>query len=153
MKLKMRLNGSSRDVDVDATTSLLDWLRSAGLTGTKEGCGIGVCGACTVLIDDLPVSACLTMIGAVEGREVLTVEGVAESEPGLVDAFVDCEAMQCGICTPGQVMAASAARRAGVGDDPDRDIDAEIRDWLAGNLCRCTGYETIVAAVRSYLEH
>lgn len=153
MKLQMTLNGSAREVDVDATTSLLDWLRSAGLTGTKEGCGIGVCGECTVLVDDLPVSACLTMIGVLEGREVLSVEGVAQSDPGLVEAFVDCEAMQCGICTPGHVMAAAAARRAGVGADPAVDVDAEIREWLVGNLCRCTGYETIVAAVRSYLEH
>lgn len=153
MKLTVDLNGSTRHIDLDATTSLLDWLRSLGLTGTKEGCGIGVCGVCTVLVDDLPVSSCLTLIGVLDDRHVVTVEGVADSDPGLVEAFVDCEAMQCGICTPGHVMAAAGARRAGVGlGDDSGDVDEEIRQWLAGNLCRCTGYETIVAAVRSYLE-
>ena len=153
MKLKIEVNKTAIEVDVDTTTSLLDWLRSLGLTGTKEGCGIGVCGACTVLADDLPVSACLTMLGALDGCKVVTVEGVSETDPGLVEAFVDCEAMQCGICTPGHVMAAAAARRAGIGSgDASGVVDEEIRKWLAGNLCRCTGYETIVAAVRSYLE-
>ncbi len=150
MRLELNLNGSSVDVDEDPTSTLLDWLRARGLTGTKEGCGIGVCGACTVVANGRPISACLTLVGTLDGAAVLTVEGVAETDPGLIEAFVDCEAMQCGICTPGQVMAAAAAKLAGVG--ARADVDSEIREWLDGNLCRCTGYETIVAAVRSYLE-
>ena len=150
MRLELNLNGSSVDLDEDPTRTLLDWLRSRGLTGTKEGCGIGVCGACTVVANGRPISACLTLIGTLDGAAVLTVEGVAETDPALIDAFVDCEAMQCGICTPGHVMAAAAAKLAGVG--ARADVDSEIREWLDGNLCRCTGYETIVAAVRSYLE-
>ncbi len=149
MRLGIVLNGSSVVVDEDPTTTLLDWLRSRGLTGTKEGCGIGVCGACTVVANGRPISACLTLVGTLDGAAVLTVEGVAETDPGLIEAFVDCEAMQCGICTPGQVMAATAAKLAGVG--ARADVDSEIREWLDGNLCRCTGYETIVAAVRTYL--
>lgn len=151
MKVEMTLNGEQRGVVVEPTTTLLDWLRSEGLTGTKEGCAIGVCGVCTVLLDDLPVSACLTLVPVAAGRHVRTVEGIARDEPELVDAFVTCEGMQCGICTPGQMVAAAAARRAGVAADPDADVDSEIRTWLSGNLCRCTGYETIVAAVRTYL--
>jgi aerobic-type carbon monoxide dehydrogenase small subunit (CoxS/CutS family) len=150
MRLELTLNGSPVDLDEDPTATLLDWLRSLGLTGTKEGCGIGVCGACTVLGDGRPISACLTLIGTLDGLSVLTVEGVAQSEPTLIEAFVDCEAMQCGICTPGHVMAAAAAKLAGIG--ASADVDSEIRYWLEGNLCRCTGYETIVAALRSYLE-
>ncbi|MGC8512760.1 MAG: (2Fe-2S)-binding protein [Acidimicrobiales bacterium] len=150
MRLELNLNGSSVDLDEDPTSTLLDWLRARGLTGTKEGCGIGVCGACTVVANGRPISACLTLIGTLDGAAVLTVEGVAETDPALIDAFVDCEAMQCGICTPGHVMAATAAKLAGVGTRAD--VDSEIREWMDGNLCRCTGYETIVAAVRSYLE-
>lgn len=151
MNVEMTLNGEQRRAVAEPTTSLLDWLRSEGLTGTKEGCGIGVCGVCTVLLDDLPVSACLTLVPMAAGRDVLTVEGIARDEPALIDAFVTCEGMQCGICTPGQIMAAAAARRAGIATEPDADVESEIRTWLSGNLCRCTGYETIVAAVRTYL--
>ena len=150
MRVEAILNGSPVGVDGNPTATLLDWLRSRGLTGTKEGCGIGVCGACTVLVDNAPVSACLTLLGTLDGTEIRTVEGVADTDPELVDAFVDCEAMQCGICTPGHVMTAAAAKLAGVGGRTD--VDSEIREWLDGNLCRCTGYETIVAALRSYLE-
>lgn len=150
MRLHLTLNGSLVDLDEDPTTTLLEWLRARGMTGTKEGCAIGVCGACTVLVDSRPVSACLTLMGTLGSSTVVTVEGIAETEPALIDAFVGCEAMQCGICTPGHVMAAAAAKLAGIGSRAD--VDSEIRKWLDGNLCRCTGYETIVAAVRTYVE-
>lgn len=145
MKVETTINGTRVTVDAAAASSLLDLLRSRGLTGTKEGCGIGVCGACTVLVDELPVSSCIYLAGCVGGSQVWTIEGVSQVNPGLVDAFVDCEGLQCGICTPGQVVAAASISRDEVLDD-----DA-IKRRLAGNLCRCTGYGSIVDAIRSYL--
>lgn len=147
VKLTMHLNGMPRSVDVDAGAFLLDVLRELGLTGTKEGCAVGVCGACTVAVDGLPVSSCLYLAACADGREVLTVEGIAVIDPDVVDAFVACEGMQCGICTPGQVVAAHTLRRA----YPDAS-EADVRDYLAGNLCRCTGYGPIVEAVKVYLD-
>ncbi len=146
MRLRAEVNGQPFEAEVDSTTSLLDVLRSAGLTGTKEGCRIGVCGVCTVLVGGLPVSSCLYLAPCVEGADIWTVEGMAEREPALVDAFVNREGMQCGICTPGQVMAAAAAARETLPAS-----DGEIRRYLEGNLCRCTGYKSIVDAVRTYL--
>ena len=146
MKLNTTINASSVEAEVSPAASLLDLLRSRELTGTKEGCRIGVCGVCTVMVDGLPVSACLFLAACAEGADVWTVEGIAEREPGVVDAFVACEGMQCGICTPGQVMALAAARGEGLAGE------AEIRRYLEGNLCRCTGYATIVAAARTYLD-
>ncbi|HLI24293.1 MAG TPA: (2Fe-2S)-binding protein [Acidimicrobiales bacterium] len=148
MKLRATVNGQPCELDVEATSSLLDTLRKAGLTGTKEGCRIGVCGLCTVLVNDAPVSSCLYLAPCADGAEIWTVEGMAEAEPHLVQAFVEKEAMQCGICTPGQVMTAAAARRQGV-----PATDADIRRYLEGSLCRCTGYRTIVDAVKTYLAH
>ena len=146
MRVEFRLNGAAVQLDVEPDALLLDVLRGQGLTGTKEGCGVGVCGLCSVLVDDRPVSACLYLCGALGGSDVWTVEGVVEREPGLLAAFVAHEAMQCGICTPGQVVAAAALRRA----CPDA-TEEEVRTYLSGNLCRCTGYGTIVEAVRHYL--
>jgi aerobic-type carbon monoxide dehydrogenase small subunit (CoxS/CutS family) len=145
MRIQATVNGRPLSADARPTTSVLDMLRAAGLTGTKEGCRIGVCGLCTVLVGDRPVSACLMLAPCAEGTDIWTVEGMAERDPVLVDAFVGCEAMQCGICTPGQMMAAAGARGM---VEPDEET---IRHYLEGNLCRCTGYETIVAAVRKYL--
>lgn len=146
MRIKAVINGEPVETDVNATTSLLELLRSRGLTGAKEGCRIGVCGVCTVMVEGLPVSSCLYLAPAADGAEIWTVEGIAEREPALIDAFVNCEGMQCGICTPGQVMAAAAAPAA------DLHGEAEIRHYLEGNLCRCTGYASIVEAVRTYIE-
>jgi aerobic-type carbon monoxide dehydrogenase small subunit (CoxS/CutS family) len=141
MKVRFTLNGRPREADVPVTASLLEVIRGLGLTGTKEGCRIGVCGLCTVLVDDLPVSSCLYLAPCAEGTHVWTVEGIAQGRPGIAAAFVECEGMQCGICTPGQVVAA-----AGAGEDLD---EAQLREYLSGNLCRCTGYATIIEAVRA----
>lgn len=146
MELSFTLNGQAVRTTADPGVLLVDLVRDLGLTGTKEACGVGVCGLCTVLVDDLPVSSCLYLAVCADGADVWTVEGLARREPGLVDAFVDQEGMQCGICTPGQVVAAAALARekpaAGEGD---------IREHQSGNLCRCTGYQTIAASVRAYL--
>jgi len=138
------LNGDPFEADVEALTVLLDLLRGRGMTGTKEGCGVGVCGACAVLVDGSPVSSCLMPVPCCGGADVWTAEGLARREPALVDAFLEHEALQCGACTPGQLVAAAAliADPAPAGD---------IRRYLAGNLCRCTGYAPIVAALEKSL--
>lgn len=145
MTVRFSLNGQPREVDVPAAASLLDVVRDLGATGVKAGCRIGVCGVCTVLVDGLPVSSCLYLAHCADGAEVLTAEGVARVNPEIVDAFVRYEGMQCGICTPGQVVAAAAAQ-AELGPEPD---EAQLREYLIGNLCRCTGYATIVEAARA----
>lgn len=129
---------------------MLDVLRDeCGLTGTKEGCGIGVCGSCSVLVDGRLVSACLTLALSATGCSVQTVEGFAnEAElTALQDAFVVHGGLQCGICTPGQVVAATAL----LAENPEPSSD-EVKEWMMGNLCRCTGYfqiaEAIIAASR-----
>jgi aerobic-type carbon monoxide dehydrogenase small subunit (CoxS/CutS family) len=139
VKLRARVNGTPFDADVPATASLLEVLRGAGLTGTKEGCRIGVCGLCTVLVGDVPVSSCLYLAGCADEADVWTVEGIAERAPWVVDAFVEREGMQCGICTPGQVVTV-ASMGPEVCDEP------AVCRYLSGNLCRCTGYGTIVEA-------
>jgi carbon-monoxide dehydrogenase small subunit len=144
VRVEFTLNGSPVDAEAAGDALLLDVVRERGLPGTKEGCGVGVCGACTVLVDREPVSSCLLLAGAVRGREVWTVEGVAERHPEVVRAFADHEGLQCGACTSGQVVMAAAFKLRG--GSPD---EASIRDFFAGNLCRCTGYQAIVDAVRS----
>ncbi|MQA88274.1 MAG: 2Fe-2S iron-sulfur cluster binding domain-containing protein [Streptosporangiales bacterium] len=146
MKLAFELNGAPVETEAEPDALLVDVIRGLGLTGTKEGCGVGVCGLCTVLVDDLPVSSCLYLAACARGSQVWTAEGLAREEPELVQAFVEHEGMQCGICTPGQVMAAAALVRGCPGAS-----EAEIRDHQAGNLCRCTGYQTIVESVRACL--
>lgn len=141
------LNGEKVDTEAPADALLIDVIRGLGQTGTKEGCGVGVCGACTVLVRELPVSSCLYLAHMANGAEVWTAEGIATRAPSLVDAFVVHEGMQCGICTPGQVVAAFA-----LGLDYEQATEAEVRRYMSGNLCRCTGYVTIIDAVRSYLE-
>jgi aerobic carbon-monoxide dehydrogenase small subunit len=145
VKVRFMLNGQACDLDVPTTASLLEVIRGLGLTGTKAGCRIGICGLCTVLVDGLPVSSCLYLAPCSDGAQIWTVEGIAESQPEVVDAFVRCESMQCGICTPGQVVIAAAARA----EFTDGVDDAQLREYLGGNLCRCTGYQTIVEAVRA----
>ena len=140
-------NGQSRKAVIDPTLSLLDLLRDRfGLRGTKEGCGTGYCGACTVLVDGKPVNACLYFAVDADNREVTTVEGLAdegELHP-LQRAFVENGALQCGYCTPGMVVAAAAL----LADNPDPS-EADVREGICGNLCRCTGYQPIVRAVMS----
>lgn len=123
---------------------LLDVLRDRlGLTGTKEGCGRGECGACTVLIDGAPVLSCITLAARVRGP-VETIEGVAERAPDLAAAFADHGAFQCGFCTPGQLLRGEALLRRGLPAD-----ERELRRAVSGNICRCTGYNGIVDALRS----
>ena len=144
MRIEATVNGAPFGVDASATASLLEVLRDAGLTGTKEGCRVGVCGVCTVMVDGLPVSACLYLAACAQGADVWTVEGVAARQPDLIDTFVGCEAMQCGICSPGQVVTIASM-------EPGTRDEATIRGYLGGNLCRCTGYATIVEAAETYL--
>jgi carbon-monoxide dehydrogenase small subunit len=145
VKLKLRVNGSKHSVDVPPMRRLLDTLREElGLTGTKEGCGEGECGACTVLVDGEAVNSCLIATCQVAGTEVRTVEGLAgERLHRLQRAFLDRGAAQCGICTPGMLMAALAL--------PKKATRQQIREGLAGNLCRCTGYIKIYDAVAQFL--
>jgi aerobic carbon-monoxide dehydrogenase small subunit len=147
VRLELELNGEPVEVEVPGDALLLDVVRQRGLTGTREGCGVGVCGACTVLVDEEPVSSCIFLAGCAGGRRVWTVEGVARRHPDVVAAFVEHEGVQCGACTSGQlVMAAALVLRGG---DPD---ERAIREFLAGNLCRCTGYRSIVDAVRASVD-
>jgi carbon-monoxide dehydrogenase small subunit len=150
MKLSLKVNGESRTVDVWPMARLLDVLREdLGLTGTKEGCGEGECGACSVILDGKLVNSCLVPAVQAEGAELRTIEGVASDEQlhSVQDAFLQCGGAQCGICTPGMVMAAvDLLRRC---PHPD---EAQIRDGLAGNLCRCTGYGKIVDSVAQAAE-
>ena len=137
--MRLRVNGATHDVDAHPLKRLLDVLREdLDLTGTKEGCGEGECGACTVLMDGAPVCACLVPAAQAEGVEVTTIEGLGGDHP-LQCAFAEHGGAQCGICTPGMIMAALAI------DDPT-DLD-EVRVKLAGNLCRCTGYEAIYRSI------
>lgn len=142
--ISLSVNGETREVTVEPRKILADVLRDdLGLTGTHVGCEHGVCGACTVLIDDRPARACLTYAIQMEGHEITTVEAVGESGMSpLQRAMHEEHALQCGFCTPGIVMTFEAFLR----DTPDPSED-EVRDVLSGNLCRCTGYQNIVAAV------
>ena len=139
--VELTVNGDAYRLDVEPNRRLLDVLREElGLTGTKEGCGEGECGACTVLVDGAPVCACLVPVAQVEGAEVVTIEGLGDDHP-LQHAFMDEVGAQCGICTPGMIMAALS-----LGPNPSLD---RIKAALAGNLCRCTGYEAIYRAIRA----
>ena len=137
--MRITLNGAVRRIDVHPLKRLLDVLREdCGLTGTKEGCGEGECGACTVLVDGAPVNSCLVPFAHTDGARITTIEGLGGRHP-LQRAFVEHNGAQCGICTPGMIMAAVALARNATLD--------EVRVGLAGNLCRCTGYSAIYRAV------
>jgi carbon-monoxide dehydrogenase small subunit len=151
MRVTLTVNGEQQQADdVWPGESLLYVLRERlGLPGSKNACEQGECGSCTVYLDDVAVCACLVAAGQAEGREVLTVEGLADGDTlhPVQQAFIDAGAVQCGFCTPGLIVAAHDLLRR----DPDPS-DAEIREALAGNLCRCTGYEKILDAVRQAAE-
>ena len=143
--MRFTLNGTAVSLDVAGARRLLDVLREdLQLTGTKEGCGEGECGACSVLIDGQVVDSCLVAAGQVEGCEVTTVEGLADGTrlTALQQAFIEHGAAQCGICTPGMLLAAHALLQQSKRLDAD-----DVREGLAGNLCRCTGYTKIIDAV------
>ncbi|GIF76020.1 2Fe-2S iron-sulfur cluster-binding protein [Asanoa siamensis] len=155
--VRLMLNGAPVELVVDNRTTLLDLLRDRlDLTGTKKGCDHGQCGACTVLLDGRRVNSCLQLAVAVAGREVTTVEGLADDEPHPMQAaFVAHDAFQCGYCTPGQICSAigmldelAASWPSAVSTGPVRLDDAEIRERMAGNICRCGAYPHIVAAIR-----
>ena len=145
MKLALRVNGAPIEVSAPPAARLLDVLREGlGLTGTKEGCGEGECGACTVLLDGEPVNSCLVAVGQCEGREVTTIEGLGSIDrlSPLQEALVAHGGAQCGICSPGILLSASALLARA--EDP---TEADIREAIAGNICRCTGYKRIVDGV------
>jgi aerobic carbon-monoxide dehydrogenase small subunit len=138
--VRFTLNGKRVNVEAHPMKRLLDVLREeCGLTGTKEGCGEGECGACTVLLDGEPVNSCLIPFAQVRGTRVKTIEALKGTHP-LQETFITEGGAQCGICTPGMILAASALRKDAT--------PGEIRERLAGNLCRCTGYEGIYRAIR-----
>jgi xanthine dehydrogenase YagT iron-sulfur-binding subunit len=147
----LRINGKQHELALDIRTTLLDALREhVGLTGSKKGCDHGQCGACTVLIDGQRVLSCLTLAAAVEGREITTIEGLAQTDGALhpmQQAFIDHDAFQCGYCTPGQIMSAVACIKEG-----HAKTDTDIREYMSGNLCRCAAYPNIVDAIKQARE-
>jgi aerobic-type carbon monoxide dehydrogenase small subunit (CoxS/CutS family) len=149
--LTFEVNGARREMTVAANRRLIDLLREdLGLTGTKEGCSVGVCGACSVLIDDQVMSACLVPAVFVNEARVTTIEGIAPDEThlsALQDAFIRHGGFQCGICTPGQIVAATAL----LNENP-HPTHEQVKDWMMGNLCRCTGYYKIVESILAAAE-
>ncbi|WP_310376345.1 (2Fe-2S)-binding protein [Catenuloplanes atrovinosus] len=144
--MTLRVNGESYSREWEARVTLLDALREdLGLTGTKKGCDRGECGACTVLVDGRRIKSCLTLAVMQQGREITTIEGLADGERlhPVQAAFIRHDGLQCGFCTPGQIMSGVACIREGHADSDD-----EVRDWMSGNLCRCGCYPNIVAAIR-----
>ena len=146
LDVTLRVNGVEHRLSLDPRTTLLDALREhLHLTGSKKGCGLGQCGACTVLMDGRRVKSCLSLAALAEGREITTIEGLAQGEQlhPLQAAFIERDAFQCGYCTPGQIMSGVACIAEGHAGSPQ-----EIRDWMSGNLCRCGAYDNIVAAIQ-----
>ena len=146
LDLTLRVNGREHRMTLDPRTSLLDALREhLHLTGSKKGCGLGQCGACTVLMDGKRVKSCLSLAALVEGREITTIEGLAQGDQlhPVQAAFIERDAFQCGYCTPGQIMAGVACIAEGHAGSPQ-----EIREWMSGNICRCGAYDHIVAAIQ-----
>ncbi len=143
--ITLTVNGEEHRLEIDARTTLLDALRDRlHLTGTKKGCGLGQCGACTVLVDGRRIVSCLTLAVMSQGRSITTIEGLADGELHPVQqAFIDHDAFQCGYCTSGQIMAGIACIAEGHAGDAD-----EIREFMSGNLCRCGAYSNIVEAIR-----
>jgi xanthine dehydrogenase YagT iron-sulfur-binding subunit len=146
LDVTLQINDSSVLLSIDPRTSLLDALREqAGLSGTKKGCDRGACGACTVHIDGRRVLSCLTLAARCQGKAVTTIEGLAAGNGlhAVQAAFLHHDGFQCGYCTPGQIMSAAALIKEG-----HTGSDAEIREWMSGNICRCGAYPNIVAAIR-----
>jgi xanthine dehydrogenase YagT iron-sulfur-binding subunit len=142
----LKVNGEDHALSLDARTTVLDALREhIGLTGSKKGCDHGQCGACTVLIDGRRVVSCLTLALVAQGRDITTIEGLANGDHlhPMQQAFIDQDAFQCGYCTPGQIMSAVACVNEG-----HATSDEDIREYMSGNICRCAAYPNIVAAVK-----
>ena len=149
--INLTVNGRKLNLEVDIRKSLLDVLREEGFTSVKQGCGVGECGACTVLIDNIPVDSCMYLAVWADGKTIRTAEGeVVDGKVSKVQqAYIDAGAIQCGFCTPGFIMTSTAFVEKYKGKKVDRDL---IRKEHAGNLCRCTGYETIICAVEKAME-
>lgn len=149
MKISFELNHKHVEAEIEEQWTLLEMLREHfELFGTKAGCGYGECGACTVIVDNKAVNSCLLLAAFVEGKRVLTIEGLAEEPEGLhalQKAFLDEGAIQCGFCSPGMILNAKALL-----DENPNSSESEIRKGMAGNLCRCTGYDSIVKAIQAY---
>ena len=144
--LTLHVNGCKRRLHLDSRVTLLDALREyLGLTGTKKGCDQGACGACTVLVDRKRVLSCLVLAAQCDGRDVMTIEGLAKDQElhPVQEAFIRHDSFQCGYCTPGQIMSALALLEEGRAGS-----DEQIREFMSGNLCRCGAYPNIVAAIR-----
>ena len=153
-QIQLKVNGIDHQLDVPARRLLVDCLRyDLGLTGTKEGCSVGVCGACAVLLNGEMIASCIALAVAADGAEIITIEGIAQDGKlhPVQQAFIDHGGFQCGICTPGQVIAAKSL----LDNNPD-PTEEEVREWMMGNLCRCTGYygilESVMSAVRTSQE-
>ena len=147
LDVALTINGAEHRLRLDPRTTLLDALRvHLGLTGTKKGCDLGQCGACTVLVDGRRINACLTLAVMQQGKAITTIEGLAENGAlhPLQAAFIEHDGFQCGYCTPGQIMSA-----VGLLAEGRARSDAEIREFMSGNICRCGAYTNIVAAIRS----
>jgi carbon-monoxide dehydrogenase small subunit len=148
VQIQITVNGLAYKKEVEPRRTLLELIREdLELTGTKEGCGLGECGTCTVLLDGRPIKSCITLAVQANGREVTTIEGVEGADGTLhplQQAFIDHGAIQCGFCTPGMVLSAKALL-----DENPKPSEMEIKQAIAGNLCRCTGYQKIVEAIRS----
>ena len=143
--ITLTVNGESHDVAVEPRMTLLDVLRDElKLTGAKKGCELGNCGSCTVLADGKPVLSCLMLAVEAQGKDIVTIEGLAENGQlhSLQQAFIDCSAIQCGFCTPGLIMSAKALL-----DSNPQPTEEEVKEAIAGNLCRCTGYTNIIEAI------
>jgi aerobic carbon-monoxide dehydrogenase small subunit len=144
-KISLTVNGKKHEVEVPTTRTLIDCIRyDLGLTGSVEGCGVGVCGACTMLLNGKMVSSCITLAVMADGAEIDTIEGLAKNGQlaPVQQAFIDYGGFQCGICTSGQIMAA----RSLLDENPDPTVD-QVKDWMMGNLCRCTGYYKILESI------
>jgi xanthine dehydrogenase YagT iron-sulfur-binding subunit len=147
LDVTLRINGAEHQLQIDPRTTLLDALREhLGLTGTKKGCDLGQCGACTVLVDGRRINACLTLAVMQQGKAITTIEGLARDGAlnPMQAAFVEHDGFQCGYCTPGQIVSA-----VGLLAEGRTRSDAEIREFMSGNICRCGAYSKIVAAIRS----
>jgi len=148
--LKLHVNGEDFEILTEINKTLLEVLREdLGFTGTKRGCDLGACGACTVLIDGKPQLSCLTLATAVQGKKILTIEGLAREGKlhPLQNAFVEKGAIQCGFCTPGMILTAKAFL-----DENPHPSEGEVKEAVSGNICRCTGYVKIVEAITSVVE-